>query len=226
VTGIGDIWAGFGHWLADNHGLVGDLSQFGQFLLVTISAVGIFWQIRSQNDNSAREEYFRGLFSFNDRFQRLADMHRELRDRFDQDDMALSREAVMRYYTQYWLLNLEEWEYFCAGLLATDTYVAWMIFAYAHIAGERNLSWFDADGAAQTLSSRDIFEDLLFRSSFRSYTGFVNFFRGLHDLKAHDGGLLPEADRAKRIAGYIRGYMRRENIRPAHSTRKYRPRAA
>ncbi len=216
----------FSRWLADNHGLIGDLSQFGQVVLVTVSAIGIFWQIRSQNSNSAREEYFRGLFSFNDRFQRLADMRHDLMDRFDQDDTTLSREAVMRYYTQYWLLNLEEWEYFCAGLLATDTYVAWMNFAYAHIAGERNLSWFDALGAAQTLSSRDIAEDLLFQTTFRSYTGFVNFFRGLHDLKARDGGILPQSERTRRIADYVRHYMRRENIRPAHSTRKYRPRAA
>ena len=226
MTGIQDISTAFGHWLSDNHSLIGDLSQFGQFVLVTASAAGIVWQIRSQNSNSAREEYFRGLFSFNDRFQRLADMRHELMDRFDQQDKTLSREAAMRYYTQYWLLNLEEWEYFCAGLLATDTYIAWMNFAYAHIAGERNLSWFDPSGAVQTLSSRDIFEDLLFQSSFRAYTGFVAFFRGLHDLKPAHGDILPQADRTKRITDYVRRYMRRENIRPAHSTRKYRPRAA
>ena len=226
MGGIQDIWTGFGHWLGDNHALVGDLSQFGQFVLVTISALGIVWQIRSQNSNSAREEYFRGLFSFNDRFQRLADMRHELMDRFDQQDKTLSREAVMRYYTQYWLLNLEEWEYFCAGLLATDTYVAWMNFAYAHIAGERALSYFDNTGAAQTLSSRDIAQDLLFHSTFRSYTGFVAFFSGLYDLKPKDGDILPQADRARRIADYVRQYMRRENIRPAHATRKYRPRVA
>jgi len=121
MTGIENLWTAAGRWLGDNHSLVGDLSQFGQFVLVTVSALGIVWQIRSQNSNSAREEYFRGLFSFNDRFQRLADMRHELMDRFDQQDKTLSREAVMRYYTQYWLLNLEEWEYFCAGLLATDT---------------------------------------------------------------------------------------------------------
>ena len=223
---VGDIANVFGRWLADNHGLIGDLSQFGQFVLVTASAAGIVWQIRSQNSNSAREEYFRGLFSFNDRFQRLADMRRDLLDRFEQHDKTLSREAVMRYYTQYWLLNLEEWEYFCAGLLALDTYVAWMNFAYAHLAGERNLSYFDTAGAAQVLSSRDISEDLLFQSSFRAYTGFVAFFRGLHDLKGHDGAILPETERTKRIADYVRRYMRREHIRLAHSTHKYRPRAA
>lgn len=225
MTGIGDFWA-FSRWLGANHNMLADFAQFGQFIVVTLSATGVIWQIRSSNSNSAREEYFRGLFNFNDRFQRLADMHQELIDRFDQRDATLSREAVMRYYTQYWLLNLEEWEYFCAGLLAVDTYIAWMNFAYAHIAGERSLSYFDASGAAQVLSSREIFEDLLFRSSFHAYTGFVTFFRGLYDLKARDGGILAQADRGKRIADYVRGYMRRENIRLAHSTHRYMPRAA
>ena len=101
-----------------------------------------------------------------------------------------------------------------------------MNFAYAHIAGERNLSYFDNAGAAQTLSSRDIAQDLLFHSTFRSYTGFVVFFRGLYDLKPKGGDILSQGDRAKRIADYVRQYMRRENIRPAHATRKYRPRAA
>jgi len=226
MTGIADMWAAFGRWLATNHGLVGDLSQFAQVVLVTASAAGVFWQIRSQNSNSAREEYFRGLFSFNDRFQRLADMRHELMDRFDQKDRTLSREAVMRYFTQYWMLNLEEWEYFCAGLLAIDTYIAWITFAYSHIAGERDLSYFDATGAVQVLSSREIFEDLLFRSSFHAYTGFVAFFRGLHTLKARDGGLVPEGERARRIADYIHRYMRQERIHPTGSARKYRPRVA
>ena len=224
MTGIQDIGAAIGHWLGANANMVADVSQFGQFVVVTLSAVGVIWQIRSQNSNSAREEYFRGLFNFNDRFQRLADMRRDLLDRFDQDDKSLSREAVMRYFTQYWLLGLEEWEYFCAGLLALDTYVAWTNSAYAHLAGERNLSYFDAEGRPQVLSSRDISEDLLFRTSFHAFTGFVAFFRGLHDLKA-PGGILPEAERAKRITDYVRTYMRRENIRLAHSTHTYRPRS-
>ena len=226
MTGIGDFWGAFSHWLGVNHNLVANCSQFGQFVVVTLSAVGVVWQIRSSNSNSAREEYFRGLFNFNDRFQRLADMRGELLDRFDRRDMTLSREAVLRYYTQYWLLSLEEWEYFCAGLLAVDTYIAWVGSAYAHLAGERNLSWFDAEGRAKVMSSREISEDLLFNSSFRGHTGFAIFFRGLHDLKPAGGDILPQGDRAKRIAAYVRGYMRRENIRLAHSTHRYRPRAA
>jgi hypothetical protein len=223
VGGFQDIGAAIGHWLAANSNRVADFSQFGQFLVVTLSGAGVIWQIRSQNSNSAREEYFRGLFNFNDRFQRLADMRRDLLDRFDQADKSLSREAVMRYFTQYWLLSLEEWEYFCAGLLALDTYVAWTSSAYAHLAGERDLSYFDGEGRPQVLSSRDISEDLLFRTSFHAYTGFVAFFRGLHDLKAQ-GGILSQTERVKRIADYVRAYMGRENIRLAHSTHKYRPR--
>ena len=93
MTGITNPLSAIGHWLAANHNMVADFSQFGQFVVVTLSAIGVIWQIRSQNSNSAREEYFRGLFSFNDRFQRLADMRRDLLDRFDQDDKSLSREA-------------------------------------------------------------------------------------------------------------------------------------
>ena len=226
MTGIGTIGSVVARWIGANHSMIGDLSQFAQVFLVMLSAAAIVWQIRSQKSDSAREEYFRGLFSFNDRFQRLADMRGELLDRFAQRDLTLSRETVMRYYTQYWLLNLEEWEYFCAGLLAVDSYIAWVGSAYAHLAGERNLSWYDASGAAQVLSSREISEDLLFRSSFHAYTGFVVFCRGLHALKPRDGDILSQADRPRRIADYVRLYMRRERIRPTGSARKYRPRAA
>lgn len=177
--------------------------------LIVVSVIAAFVQIRTQTANTHKQASSAAFLNFSERFQQISLLRRSLKVRAEQGDRTLGREDVMAYFTQYWLLRLEEWQFwdfFGSSLLPFDAYLGYQLNTYAHMAGEKNLDYFDDKGERVTVSSRHVFETHVLGSMYKHHRECLAFFRGLYELGGGDGEprILPEDDRYNAIKQYVR----------------------
>jgi len=174
--------------------------------LILVSVLAAFAQVKSQAELSRREATFNAFLGFSEKFRSTSMLRRAIKSRFERGDKTLGYQDAIVYYTQYWLLRLEEWEFLRVGLLPLDTYIGWTLNGYAHIAGEKDLGFFDKSGAPQTMSSRNIFVEHVLNGMFEHHIGCRAFFEGLYlmDSKDDDPPILSRETRYRRVADYVR----------------------
>jgi hypothetical protein len=170
-----------------------DLADIATILSLPVIVAAVIMtgrQITSQFTASRREASFEVFLRFTEKFSDVIERQAELAERFEAKDRTLNQKAVTSFYVQYWILQINYWEMFRAGLLPVAIYGAWLNYTHDSIAGETSLGYFDTRGKPQAMSSEAAFEHIFLKRMLRGQPDCAAFFR---ELAAIPHGWSPEA---------------------------------
>jgi hypothetical protein len=159
-----------------------DLADIATVLSLPVIVLAVIMtgrQIAAQFTASRREASFEVYLRFAEKFSDLMALQVELAERFEARDKSLNLKSVSRYYVQYWILQINHWEMFRAGLLPVGVYASWLVYTHDSMAGDALLGYFDARGKPQSLSSKAAFETIFLRRMLRGQPEGAAFFREL-----------------------------------------------
>lgn len=159
-----------------------DLVAVISFPAVVAAVIVGAWQIISQLKGSRREAAFEVFLDFTERFRAVAELRRTLNSRFDAKDKSVNAEAIFNFYSQYWILQINQWEMFRAGLLPLDIYANWLCYTHDNIVGAFALHYFETAKKTKTLSSKEAFEEIAKRRMLRAQPEARSFFEALARL--------------------------------------------
>lgn len=156
-----------------------DLVAVISFPAVVAAVIVGAWQIISQLKGSRREAAFEVFLDFTERFRAVAELRRTLNSRFDAKDKSVNAEAIYNFYGQYWILQINQWEMFRAGLLPMEIYSNWLCYTHDNIVGAFGLHYFETATIKKTLSSKQAFEEVAKRRMLRAQPEARAFFEAL-----------------------------------------------
>ncbi len=161
------------------------------------------WQIVQQLQGTRREAAFEVFLDFTERFRVISELRRMLNSRFDHGDRSVNVEAIYNFYSQYWNLQINQWEMFRAGLLPIEIYANWLIYTHDNIHGPFALSYYGPKGKKLALSASEAFVSVAKKRMLRGQTEACSFFEALaavpHSWKAGCGfEIFDDPDRPKR----------------------------
>jgi hypothetical protein len=147
---------------------------------IAFLAVGIAgYQIVQQLKGARREAAFEVFLDFTERFRVISELRRMLNSRFDHGDKSVNVEAIYNFYSQYWNLQINQWEMFRAGLLPSDIYANWLIYTHDNIHGPFALNYFGPRGKKMSLAASEAFETVAKKRMLRGQAEACSFFEAL-----------------------------------------------
>ena len=137
------------------------------------------WQIIIQLKGSRQEAAFEVFLDFTERFRAVAELRRILNSRFDSGDREINSEAIFNFYSQYWILQINQWEMFRAGLLPKSIYVNWLCYTHDNMVGPFELHYYEIGETKKSLSAKDAFKEIACRRMLRAQPEARSFFEGI-----------------------------------------------
>ncbi len=102
-----------------------------------------------------------------------------LNSRFDHGDKTVNVEAIYNFYSQYWNLQINQWEMFRAGLLPSEIYANWLVYTHDNIHGPFALSYYGLRNKKLSLTAAEAFETVAKRRMLRGQAEAFSFFEAL-----------------------------------------------
>ena len=154
----------------------------------------------------ARERAFDQYFRFTNTFSAISHDFHGAAIRFRQKDLSLDEVAAISYFRRYWQLQLQQWEFFVAGLMPSEIYVNWMLYAVDYFAHGRDFQYFDDAHHARVLTFADAFSTIG-RRVLRNQPNCLAFFEHLHATGQDQALAGDQAKRRKEVARLVRATM-------------------
>ncbi|HTT97069.1 MAG TPA: hypothetical protein VMF58_03400 [Rhizomicrobium sp.] len=172
-----------------------------------VAATQALFQMRQFGRERAFDQYFRFTKTFG---EISLDFHHSA-VRFRQKDFTLDESMAISYFRRYWQLQLQQWEFFVAGLMPNEIYVNWMLYALDYFMDGRDFHYFDDKSNVCVLTFDDAFKTIG-RRVLRNQKNCLVFFEKLH--AAGQNGMLTEnsADRREEIKRLVRSTMADEHF--------------
>lgn len=168
-----------------------DLATVTSLPIAITAACIAGWQIVQQLKGARREAAFEVFLDFTERFRLISELRRLLNSRFDHGDKSVNAEALYNFYSQYWSLQINQWEMFRAGLLPIDIYAGWLVYTHDNIHGPFALHYYGPRNKKLSIPSSEAFETVAKRRMLRGQAEACSFFEALaaipHSWKAGCG---------------------------------------
>ncbi len=176
------------------------IATVGSLLVLTAALIVAGVQALLQMRLFGRERAFDQYFRFTNTFSAISHDFHGGAIRFRQKDISLDEAAAISYFRRYWQLQLQQWEFFVAGLMPNEIYVNWMLYAVDYFADGRDFQYFDDERHPCVLTFGEAFRTIG-RRVLRNQTNCLAFFEHLH-AAGHDEALA--ADPVKRRKEVVR----------------------
>ncbi|MGZ3298482.1 MAG: hypothetical protein ACXU8U_00930 [Asticcacaulis sp.] len=161
-------------------------------------------QVRASFDISTREKSLDAYLTFSAKYAELTRMGHEMEVRFHTRDLTLSEYDIKLFFNEFWVLQLQEWEFLQAGILPVRIFTQWMMHSHEYLLSRRVRHYFDADGKPAEISTREGFETYGLRV-LRFHPSFIAYLRDLESIPYKPGGSNAYAPIEALTRKYLRG---------------------
>jgi hypothetical protein len=127
-----------------------DIEAIFSMTVTLIGLIGVYfaWQQIASNANiSNREKSLEAYLDFSQKYDSLSHIDHANIQRFRAGDKSLHETDVAFYFDSYWVLHLQEWQFYQAGILPTTLYVQWVQHLHEYLHVNKARRYFDDDGA-------------------------------------------------------------------------------
>lgn len=152
-------------------------------IYTTVSVIAIviaFRQIRMALVISTREKGLEAYQEFSAQYAQLARLSHDMDVRFHKQDKSLSEYDIKYFFNNFWVLLLQEWEFYQAGILPVRIFTQWMLHTHEYLLSEKTKRYFVGDEVAE-ISAKQGFETFGLRV-LRFHPDFVAFVRELETI--------------------------------------------
>jgi len=164
--------------------------------LIVLTAALIVASIQAllQMRQFGRERAFDQYFRFTNTFSVISNDFHSSVVRFRKNDLTLDERAAVSYFRRYWQLQLQQWEFFVAGLMPNEIYMNWMLYALDYFTEGRDFRYFGDDRTSCVLTFDDAFKTIG-RRVLRNQKNCLAFFE---QLRAAGQSVAPAEDKNQR----------------------------
>ena len=167
-------------------------------IIYTTASIIAIWlairQIKLNLEISNKEKSLDAYVDFSDKYAKISRLSHEMEARFETGDKTLKAYDIKYFFNSFWVLQLQEWEFFQARIIPVRIFAQWMMHCHEYLMSETSKSYFDAKGEVVTISTKQGFEQYG-RRVLRFHPDFIAFiakleaipYRGPHDSKATYG---------------------------------------
>jgi len=158
-----------------------DIESIFTMVVTLIGLVGVYFawqQITSNVGISNREKSLEAYLEFSQKYDGLSHTDHHNIQRFRKADLSLSKADMAFYFDGYWVLHLQEWQFYQAGILPTGIYVQWVLHLHEYLHLDKARHYFDDRGQAAEMRFVEGFERYGLHV-LRFHPDFVAFIRDL-----------------------------------------------
>lgn len=161
-----------------------DIESIFSMVITLIGLVGVYFawqQIASNASISNREKSLEAFLEFSQKYDSLSHIDHTNIQRFRSGDKSLDKGDMAFFFDGYWVLHLQEWQFFQAGILPTTLYVQWVLHVHEYLHVNKARRYFDSDGNPTEMTFLQGFERYGLHV-LRFHPDFIAFIRDLEKI--------------------------------------------
>ena len=162
---------------------LGGAATAATFVVLFISLIAAWVQIRSQSDAQRRQAAFETYRHFTESCTELAIERSRLKEKFETGAAGTNRREIKSFYERYWALQISEWEMFRARLLPLDVYASWLCYVHDNICGDDQL-FYKEKQTVKSFTNSDAFKAVALGQLMRSQPDCREFFEKLAAIES------------------------------------------
>ncbi len=156
----------------------------------TVFGTILIWRTIAKGVRISKSEKFVDAFmEFTRTVKGLSLTSQMLRREFEAGNRSITEYELSTYIHDSWWFNLNEWQFYQAGIIPIGIYARWAASVHEHLTSDRVRGYYDADGQAVTLSAWECYQTYA-APTLEYYPHFMDLVK---DLKA-----LPRAARNRK----------------------------
>lgn len=132
-----------------------DIESIFTMTVTLIGLVGVYFawqQIASNVSISNREKSLDAFLEFSQKYDTLSQIDHQNIQRFRSGDKTLDKGDMAYFFDAYWVLHLQEWQFYQAGILPTTLYVQWIQHVHEYLHLNKARRYFNSEGQATEMT--------------------------------------------------------------------------
>lgn len=154
-------------------------------VIYTSAALAALWigsrQVRLSLAISNKEKALDAYLQFSEKYAELTRFSHEIEVRYQTGDKTLQDYDVKYFFNTFWVLQLQEWEFFQARILPERVFTQWMMHTHEYLLSGKTKSFFNTEGQTVTITAREGFEKYGHRV-LRFHLDFIDFIAALEAI--------------------------------------------